>query len=414
MPEIKLEYLNFAVALGVGILIGAERERRKGEGPSRGPAGIRTFAVTSVAGAVAFTLGSELLLAIVTAAISGLTAVAYWRTPSEDPGLTSEIALISTVLLGGLATQQPGLAAGLGVTLAILLAARTPIHHFVRSVLTQTEVADALMFAAATLVVLPLMPDRPIGPYAALNLYKMWIVVILVMGIGGLGYVATRSLGPRFGLPITGVASGFISSTATIAAMGARVGKNHAVLKPAIAGAVLSTIATVIQLALVLAAVSPATLRAMAPALSFAAIAAVIYGAAFTIGALREATATEGPEGHAFSLGAGLAFTFLLSAVLVATAALQHFLGENGVVMAAAMAGFVDTHSAAISVASLVAAGKINPSDAIIPVLAGLSTNTVSKMILAVASGGRSFALRVIPGLIFVLIAAWAAIHVGP
>ena len=117
--------LNLAVALGVGILIGAERERRKGEGPSRSPAGIRTFAVTSLAGAISFIVGGEALFAVATAGVIILTAVAYWRGHDDDPGLTTEIALILTALLGGLSMQQPALAAGLAVIVAVLLAARS-------------------------------------------------------------------------------------------------------------------------------------------------------------------------------------------------------------------------------------------------------------------------------------------------
>ena len=87
-----------------------------------------------------------------------------------------------------------------------------------------------------------------------------------------------------------------------------------------------------------------------------------------------------------------------LSSILVASAALREWFGEIGIIVAAALAGFVDTHSAAISVASLVASGKMNVADAVVPILAGLSTNTISKMFLAGISGGRSFAFRVTPG----------------
>ena len=122
--------------------------------------------------------------------------------------------------------QQPVLAAGMAVGVAALLAARTPLHHFVRSVLTEREVNDAMIFAGATLVVLPLLPDQALGPYGALNPRSIWIVVILVMAISAAGYVLVRILGARFGLPLAGFASGFISSTATIGAMGARVQKS--------------------------------------------------------------------------------------------------------------------------------------------------------------------------------------------
>ena len=123
--------LNLAVALGIGLLIGAERERRKGSGPLRSPAGIRTFAVTSLAGAISFLVGGQTMLAITTAGIIALIALAYWRGHEEDPGLTTEIALTVTVLLGGLSIQHPALAGGLAVAVAIVLAAKTRLHRFV-------------------------------------------------------------------------------------------------------------------------------------------------------------------------------------------------------------------------------------------------------------------------------------------
>ena len=255
--------LNLAVALGIGLLIGAERERRKGEGPSRSPAGIRTFTVASLAGAISLIVGGEVLFAIATAGVILLSTVAYWRGDEDDPGLTTEIALIVTTLLGGLSMQKPALAAGLAVTLAGLLAARSRLHHFVRSVITEDELNDALILAGATLVVLPLAPDRPMGPYDALNPHSIWILVILVMAIGAAGYVAVRVLGARVGLPIAGLASGFISSTATIGAMAARAVKTPDALAAAVAAAVLSTIATIVQMAIVLAATSMTTLRTL-------------------------------------------------------------------------------------------------------------------------------------------------------
>jgi uncharacterized membrane protein (DUF4010 family) len=399
--------LNFAVALGIGLLVGAERERRKGVGPSRSPAGIRTFAVTSLAGAVSFVVGGEVLLAIVTAGVVILTAAAYWRGHDVDPGLTTEIALILTALLGGLSMQQPMLAAGLGVVVAVLLAARSRLHHFVRSVLTEDELNDALVFAGATLVILPLVPDRPMGPFSAINPHSIWVLVILVMGISGMGYIAVRLLGARFGLPISGLASGFISSTGTIGAMGARAAKAMDVLAAAFAGAVLSTIATIVQLAIILAATNIATFRALSVPLICAGLVAAVYGTVFTIRALQQKTASEAGAGQAFSLSTALVFGLTLCSILVASAALREWFGETGIIVAATLAGFIDTHSAAISVASLVASGKMNATDAVFPILAGFSTNTISKIVLASVSGAPSFALRVIPALIVVALAAW-------
>lgn len=401
--------LKLAVALGIGLMIGAERERRKGEGPSRAPAGIRTFSVTSLAGAISLMAGGEMLFAVTTGGVIVLTGLAYWRAREDDPGLTTEIALIVTVLLGGLSTRQPALAAGVAVAVAVLLAARTPMHHFVRSVLTEEEVRDALIFAGATLVILPLLPDRTMGPYDVLNPRSIWIIVILVMAISAAGYVAVRLLGARFGLPIAGLASGFISSIATISAMGARAAKAPNVLAAAVAGAVLSTVATIFQMAAVLGATSVITLQALSIPLISAGLVAAVYGAAFTFRALRESTKDEPQQGRAFSLLTAAEFALILSGILIASAVLREWFGETGVILIAAVAGFVDTHSPAISIASLVAAGKINAADAVIPILTAFSTNTISKMIFARTSGGVSYAIRVVPGLVLVAFAAWAS-----
>src|SRR5665811_67612 len=222
MPGVYDLAYRFAAAVGIGLLIGAERERRKGEGASRSAAGIRTFMIASLSGGVSLALGGVPLLAIAFLGVAGLCAIGYMRTEEKDPGLTTETALLLTVLLGGFALKEPVTASALAVTVAIALMARTRIHHFIRDVLSEEELTDALIFAAAALVVLPLVPDRYVGPFSA----------------GG--HLAVRLLGPRFGLPLAGLASGFVSSVATIASMGARARKDPLISRPAAAGAVLS------------------------------------------------------------------------------------------------------------------------------------------------------------------------------
>jgi uncharacterized membrane protein (DUF4010 family) len=410
-PIPSSDLIALAAALGVGLLIGAERERRRREKPAPGSAGIRTFTVASLAGAVAFMLGGAMLLAVATAAVAAFAAAQAWRSRPDHPqgpGLTTAVALVLTVLLGALAVRAPALAAGAGVTVAILLAARTPLHRFVDSVLSEAEVRDALIFAGATLVVLPLLPDRAMGPFAALNPHSIWIVVLLVLGIGAAGHVAVRGLGARFGLPVAGLAAGFISSIAAIGAMGARALKDPQVLAAAVAGAVLSTVATIVQLALVIGVTDMPTLEALAAPLACAGLAAVAYGAAFTLSALRQPVAQEPPAGQAFSLTAALTFAATLSVILLASAALRQGFGETGSIAAAAVAGLVDTHAAAISLAAQVASGHMPAADAVVPVLASLTTNALTKLVFAATSGGRAFARRVAPGIVLVVMAAWA------
>jgi uncharacterized membrane protein (DUF4010 family) len=397
MPDLNPLVLGFLVALGIGLLIGIDRERNKGDGPSREAAGLRTFTLAALAGAIGMAAGSELLLGAAVLGVVALTGLAYWRARDGDPGLTTEVALVLTTLLGGFAIREPAVAAGLGVVVAALLNARSTLHRISRSVLSDVELKDLLIFAGATLVVLPLLPDEPVGPYGALNLRNVWIVVILVMAVSALGYVAMRIVGTRFGLPLAGLASGFISSTATIAAMG-----GHA------AGAVLSTVATIVQLVVVLAATSPATLEAFWIPLAAAGVAALAYGGLFTLSALKQKGNGPKQADGAFSLKTALAFAATLAVILVVSAALQNWFGETGILLAAAAAGLADTHAAAISVASLVAAGKMDAAHAVFPILAGMTTNTVTKIIMAFTNGDRAFVMRVVPGLVLVIAAAWA------
>lgn len=371
--------------------------------------------MTTLAGAVSLAVGGPTLLTTTTAAVAVLAALSYWRARAEpDAGLTTEIALVLSVLVGGLAIPAPSVAACVGVVVAILLAARTPLHHFVSQVLTTDEVRDALILAGATLVVLPLLPDRAMGPFQALNPHSIWIVVILVLGIGAAGHIAVRAFGARWGLPLAGLASGFISSTATIGAMAGRAAATPATLSAAVAGAVLSTVATIVQMAAVIAVVSLPTLRAMVAPLLCAGLVAAVYGAAFTLLALRRPARDDPDPGQAFSLSTALTFAATLATILVASSALSARFGEVGAIAGAALAGLVDTHSAAISIAALVASGRMTPAEAVLPILAGLTTNTLTKLIFAFSGGRRDFAWRVAPGLLMVAAAAWLGALIAP
>ena len=393
------DWLNLAAALGIGLLIGIERERRKGEGPLRRAAGIRTFAVASLLGAVSQMLGGTVLLAAAALGTALLTAIAYWRRHDEDPGLTTEVALLLTLLLGNLAMVIPGLAAGLGVLLAVLLFARAWLHHFARTLLTEQELNDALVLAASALVVLPLIPDHYIGPFDAINPRTIWTIVVLMMSIGAAGHIALRLLGPRFGLPVAGFASGFVSSIATIGAMGERALRAPDLLRPAVAGAVLSTLSTIVQLVVVLAFTSMEVLRVLTLPLAGAGAMAFACGLYYTRAGLSARAAFADYSGAAFSVRTAL--------ILLVAAAVESWFGHRGVIVAAALSGFADTHSTAVSVASLTAGGKLPALEAVVPILAGLTANTVSKAVVA-WTVGRDYAVRIIPGLVLTIAAAWA------
>ncbi len=403
MPGTALPYLT---ALGIGLLVGLERERRKGDGPGRGSAGIRTFALVALLGALADQLGGTMLVAVLLAAVTLLAGLGYRRQPNADPGLTSEVALLLVAMLGALAVRDAALAALLGVLVAGLLAAKPAMHRFARGILTDAEVSDGLVLAGATLVVWPQLPDRAMGPFAAINPHSLWLVVILILAIGAAGHVAVRALGPRYGLAASGLASGFVSSIATIGAMG-RIAAGAVAQRPAaVAGSSLSTLSTYVQMAAVLAAISPALLTALAPALAAGGAMALLYGAGWTRRAAQGGAAAAG-DSRALGLGAALALAAGMAVMVVLATALQPWLGAAGIAAAAALAGLVDCHSAATAVATLVAKGQIGVGAAAIPVLMAITSNAAMKMIAAFGAGGAAFGARVSLGIFLSLAALW-------
>lgn len=400
-------WINFTVALAIGLLIGVERERTKGEGPLRRAAGIRTFALASLLGAVAVHVGGITILALVFVAATVLTALSYLKGNKQDPGLTTEIGLVLTPLLGGLAMSDTLIASALAACVAVLLAAKAPIHRFVKGVLTDAEVGDGLIFAIVTLVIWPLLPDRFLGPMQAINPHKVWLLVVLILAIGACGHIAMRMLGMRFGLPVAGFASGFVSSLATIGAMAGRSKKHPASLEAAVSGAALSTVATFLQLGFLIFVVSPATFAILKWPLVAGGTVAAIYGLAFTLSAFRSKDPAASEPGRAFSAKTALVLAGSMMVMLVAVAALKNWFGEIGVIAGLALAGIVDAHSASVSAASLVVSGQLLPQQAVFPILAALSTNAMAKTIMAVSAGSTAYALRIVPGIILSLAAAW-------
>lgn len=407
------EISGFAIALAIGLLIGIERERNKGSGPGRAAAGIRTFAVVAMAGAAAMRLQGSAMVGLVMALVAALIGLAYWRRPSADPGLTTEVTLVLTPLLGAMAMVDQLAASMIGVVVVILLAAKPPMHRFVRTTLTAAEINDGLVLAIVAVVIWPLLPDKGFGPGGVINPHMLGLVAILVLGIGLAGHVAMRLFGPRFGLPVSGLASGFVSSVATIGAMGGRARAEPTAIMAAVTGATLSSLATFVEMALVLAAVSVPALRALTPALITGGAVIVVYASLIgwrAVNAGRVAIVS----GTTFSIKSAVVMVGGLVGILLITATLQPLFGGAGLIFGAAFGGIVDTHAAAMSIAAIVAAGQLAPADAVIPVLTAMTANALMKIIMAFGTGGRSFGLYIAAGVGISILAAWSTLLFFP
>jgi uncharacterized membrane protein (DUF4010 family) len=163
-----------------------------------------------------------------------------------------------------------------------------------------------------------------------------------------------------------------------------------------------------VQLAIVVGLVSWPTLEVLVPSLVLSGLAAVGYAGLFTLRSVRETTQADIAPGRPFSPKTALLFVLVVGAALAISTALTNWLGGNGLLIATGVAGLGDSHAAAISAASLAAVGKAEVPMAAIAVLIGFSTNAISKAVVAFSLGDRRFAFQLLPGIVLMVLAAWA------
>lgn len=397
-----LPLLGLGTALGVGLLVGAVRERRHPERPTA--AGLRTHTLAALAGAVSLWLG-EVPFAVVLALMGVFVALSYRQSQAEDPGLTGEIALVVSCLLGALAMRLPAVAASLGVVAAALIYAKAPLHRLARERVSEAEVRDGLVLLASALVILPLVPDRTLGPFDVFNPATLWKLVVLVMAISAIGHVALRIVGTRWGLAIAGFFAGYVSSTAAVAGFGQRVSETPGLRAPAVGAAMLANLASLSLFVPVLLAVAPGLLPQVADVLAAAGAVLLLGG----LGGLRRDSGGEPPptaQSRMFRIRHALAFAAIITAVLFVSAALNAWLGPRGAMLAATLAALAEVHAAAATVAKLWAAGDFSIEQARWGVVALLAASSVAKSAVAFASGGRGYGLRVAGGLLSMSAAA--------
>lgn len=386
----------FLVALAIGLLLGFERERSH---IRTLPAGSRSFALLSLTGAVA--AGFDIWAVSAGIVVVGLLmALAYLRTSEQDAGTTTEIAALVAYLLGALAYTDPSVAVALAVIVAGLLMSKSRIHRFARQMVSEIELEDAIKSLVAAFVILPLLPDREIGPYGVLNPAKVWLLVVLLTGIGWIGYIGVRTLGPQRGLLVTGLAGGFVSASATTPSMG-RLSRTADEMRAPLAGALVASLATFIQLLVVIGFVEPDVLRRLWPpvvagAMVLVVVAAIVYRGASV--APRDAEVISvGVEPNTAARPFSLRPALVLAAVLVFALFVGRWgadvLGSRGAVLAAAVAGLADAHAGALGAASLAAKGTITVDSALQAIAAALGSNLLVKSVLAFTSGGHRFGL---------------------
>lgn len=402
---------TLAVALGCGLLVGIERERRKGTGATRALAGVRTFALVCVLGAGGMLSGESGLVAVGALLVAALCVVSHARDRSRDPGVTTEIALFLTYLIGVLSVWTLPLAAAMAVTLTALLAARERLHHFANRWLQPGEVRDGIILGALVLIALPLMPDRPLWG-EVLNPHLTTQLLALLLAIQSLAHLSRRLLEARQAVMLSSVASGFVSSTATIASMGMAVREGRAGARLMAGAGLLSCVATFVQLLVVALAIQPSWLKVLWwPALA-GTLVALLWGGWLVHGAPPDgvdvmgathrakgaaARVRPGGEDRMFSLRGALLVAALLTSVQALVYGLRLWLGQAGALGATVLAAVVDLHSSVAAVLALSPPGS--PGLGFTALMLAIGVHGVSKAATAGFAGGVRYLGWLAPGL---------------
>ena len=406
--------LAFVTSLAIGLLIGVERERNPAA-----KAGLRTFALTAAFGTLAAMLGDYAEGAWVPAvglALTGVTIVAaYYRAPpADDPGTTTVVALLLTYCLGALCWYgERTLAAAIAVGAAALLYFKPEL----RGILERFERRDLLaviQFATLSVVILPVLPDEGYGPYGVLNPFRIWLMVVLISGLSLAGYIALKTVGPRYGLLLVGLFGGLVSSTATTLAY-SRHARSSTLTDAAAVVIVLANLTVLVRLAVLAAATAPAILQRLAPVLGAALVAGMVT--AVLLWRRRLAGKAELPlpaVANPAELRASLGFGALFAVVLLTAAWLSDIAGHRGLYAVALVSGLTDVDALTLSSLQLFTTGKLGAREAVVAIALALLANTVFKLGLILATGGELLARRVIlPALASVLAGAVALVATG-
>jgi uncharacterized membrane protein (DUF4010 family) len=386
-------WLAVGAGLGIGLLIGLERERNPAA-----KAGVRTFALVSLLGTLAALAGvvvdSAWLLPAGLLAVTGMLIVAYARVaPGEDPGTTTVAAAGVAYLLGALAgLGEAPLAAALAIVVTALLYFKPELEGLSAG-LKREEQVSLLQFLVITFIVLPILPDRAYGPYGVLNPRDIWLMVVLVAGVGVASYAAMRVAGESHGALLTGLLGGLVSSTATTALYARRSKESPAMAQVALVVVSLANLVVLVRVAVLAVVVAPGILPRLAPVLA-AALAAGVAATAFLLArAQRGARLTLPPVRNPAEIGMALRFGALYALVLLAAAWLQDAVGSHGLYVATALSGLADVDPGVLSSLHLYGAGRAGAATAVGAIAVALLANTLFKLGL-LAWYGRALALR--------------------
>ena len=395
---------SLLVGASLGAMIGLERQwdDQFRHHRTRILAGLRTFTLWAVFGVLCAWFAQTVHVMLFAA---GFAVVGVWmgffllsRSRSGgDPGLTTAAAGMITFLSGALVfwgEVRPALVLTVGVI--ILLALKPSLHRFTRGI-TADDVRTALKFAAVSGVILPLGPDEALGPYGAFNPRVVWMMVVLVSGVGFTGYVAVRLLGNRYGIVLTGILGGLASSTATTLAMSRQSRERPAESRECSLAVLLACTIMVWRVGFLAAVVSPATFLAGWPSLLLVSLPGTLWCVIRILRAGPGSGGNDGPSyGNPLRLRPALQFGLIYALIALAVKATIARNGDAGLLALSGLSGLVDLDAITLSVSQLNAGGGLPSEVAVQALLLAILANTVVKGLMASFYGSSSLRREVI------------------
>jgi uncharacterized membrane protein (DUF4010 family) len=390
---------DFGTALLIGALVGIEREKRKAAEAELGIGGLRTFILLALLGAIAGWFAEALhmpaLFVAVVLVVSAAVLAGYVLAARADPdalGLTTESAAITVCLLGAMTTLgYRELAVALGIVTAAVLAYKQPLHGLVEKI-NWDDIFAGLRLLIATFIVLPLLPNRTVDPWGALNPYSLWLLVLLISSLSLIGYAGSRWLGADRGIVLTGLTGGLVSSTAVTLSFArqSREDDRTATNYTLACGLLLAWCVMFGRVIVEVVVVNRALVGHMlVPFVMMGAAAAIAAWVLFRRRGAEDDGGTskaEVPLRNPFSLMEASKFGAFFAVVLLVVKVVQtHFPGE-GLYMVAVLAGLTDVDAITLSMAEYARSGDTHVAVNSI-VLATLANTTVKCGIVAGLGG---------------------------
>lgn len=399
-------------ALALGLLVGVERYRGREAGEKKS-AGVRTFAIFCLLGALCGILATTAITVVTFAAVAALVLLGYHRSPSDSLGLTTELAAILVFWIGYLLSLHETAAISLGIVLTIFLASKQHLHHFVREQISAAEFEATLKFLAVVLVVYPILPDQTMGPYGFFNPRQVWGFVILVSTISYGGYFLIRWLGDRRGLMLGSLAGGIVSTTAVTMSLAERARAAPETSRIMGAVAVLANAVQGPRLLLLLWVVNRSLAQSLAlPLLLMAAVG--LLGSWFLTRRAGSVSEIDIPLQNPYSFRAALKFGLFFVAILLLVELASRWLGDRGTLIASGIAGTGSTSAVALSVSELLQKGSLTPLVAAASIMIAIATNALAKWVMTWINGTRQMAFWLGGGLLTMLAAAFLSLLAYP